>query len=1006
MNRQARAAVLWVLFGVLVLAPAPAGAGEGYSVIPMDVDPPLVVDGDLADWSNVPVVFELVRPEQVSAGAARWSGPADLSGRMRLAWRDAGLFVAAEVTDDRLSQTLSGGHLWKGDHVSVLMDLTPGVEPGRTGFGAGQVHVGMSPGSLEADGSGVQAEIVVWSPTDAPTSGGQIVARRTADGYVIEAVVPWERLGSSAPRQYQDVNFEVALSDADGQPPEQESWMTLGTEPWERRRTRLMPCVFGDGNGQAPAPVRSVAIAAKATVAAAQGTEVTFTAPEVPEGKDPLLFFQARFDRPRVGGYAARSLRVEVNGRPVEGTRLVNRPRSSMTMGGKESVFVAPDGAMTVPYAPSGEAFDKHPHYSLLNSVKGCEFEFNLAGLLQAGENTVRFVNMVQAGTPGDMTITLEDIEFRLKVHVETARVFRPAPTGELPVYEPQREFPTTYAGLSHDDGAVRFTVNGEPFEVTGAFSAPDGKLYGGASPSYGFRRVVVPHPEWIEVRDTFTNLGAEHVPVMQTYRCAPGPERVTGVWLAGIRLPSGVGSMAIPEQPSAFLTTAGSGVGMLPLNDVFRVHVDQSAGDGGIAIADRHFVLKGGGEYTAEWAIVPVAQPDSWRFINAARRLLEVNFPMTILSAFLDYRAPVTQWTPEQYRHFIERKSANVVSDGLYCAKWQGRVPQGLAFQELLKDPKNVQFYRDAHRRVREAFPDGSVAYAIYYHCYIDVMDENVEKYSDCRRLDASGKQMSYSLPHYYLYVPTLENAFGKAIGAGIDLRLDELGADAFYWDEYNQSRGDYTYTPGLWDGCSGDIDGKTYTLTRLKSAVHLVSLPFLEHHIRRIRDRGVPAFYNGAPMSRTLARLKFQAFTETGSITNCHRMLLYTPIALGDHLTERSQQDCYEVMLKALDWGCLYAWYSRTVYPTHATITEHMFPSTPIELHEGFLIAEERIVTNRSGLFGWGEESAMAIHVYDREGRRTAGEEARQVRRDGRTLAELRLPEGYAAVVVRERP
>jgi hypothetical protein len=29
---------------------------------------------------------------------------------------------------------------------------------------------------------------------------------------------------------------------------------------------------------------------------------------------------------------------------------------------------------------------------------------------------------------------------------------------------------------------------------------------------------------------------------------------------------------------------------------------------------------------------------------------------------------------------------------------------------------------------------------------------------------------------------------------------------------------------------------------------------------------------------------------------------------------------------MLKALDWGCLYAWYSSTVIRTHKTITEHM--------------------------------------------------------------------------------
>ena len=280
--------------------------------------------------------------------------------------------------------------------------------------------------------------------------------------------------------------------------------------------------------------------------------------------------------------------------------------------------------------------------------------------------------------------------------------------------------------------------------------------------------------------------------------------------------------------------------------------------------------------------------------------------------------------------------------------------------------------------------------------------MDENVQKYADCRRLNADGTQMVYSLDHYRMYVPTLENEFGRAIGRGIDIRLDDLGADAFYWDEYNQSRGTYTYTPGMWDGCSADIDLKTYKLRRLKGAVHLLSLPFLKHHIQRVIDR-VPAFFNGAPYSRSLADLHFQCFTETGSISNCHRMVLYTPVALGDHLTERSQQDAYRVMLKALDWGCLYAWYSNVVIPTHKTLTEHMFPATPIELHEGYIICKERIVTNRSGLFGWGDASEFTIYVYDREGRLSNETESKQVTLDGKNYAEVRIPEGYSAAIVR---
>ena len=989
--------LLWLAFDGVVWA-------ADHYVIPYDVDPPIVVDGDLTDWENVPNAFDLKDKAHVTFGAGTWSGSEDLSGKIRLAWRSTGICVAAEVTDDIVSQTASGRDVWKADHVNLLMDLTPGVQMERSALGTGQFHIGISPGSFDVKvgGAPLSAEIVAWTPTDAPEKGGNVAARRTDDGYLIEAFVPWSRLKASAVTMHRDANFEFALSDCDTPEPRQETWMTVGTQVWTRTRARLLPVVFGDGNGKAQPPVRAIPIQQSAKVPQQQSLAFTFDSPAVPEGEDPFIFFKARFHREKVAGFAARMLWVAVNGKRVTGDRIANRPQKSLYMSGKEATFIAPDGGITVPYAPNTAAFDKHPYYRLIGNVKGCEYEFNLAGLLKQGENTVTFHNVASTQLQGDYGVVLEDVELRLKAKGATAVELKPAPTGPLPVYEPRRDFPKTWSHLEQHQGTIGLNVDDETFTIASTFTAPDGKTYRGSCPFYTHTREVIERGEWIEVRDTFKNLTNEHVPIIQAHTCSVGSERAKDVYLSCVRMPTGQGRKSEPANPTAFVTTTGSGLGMLPLNDVFRVHGDQSASEDAIAIGDRHFVLKAGSEYTAEWAVVPVAKPDLWSFINAVRRMTNVNFTMRVLSAFLAHGESTYQWSDTMLRNFIARKSANVISKGLYCAKWKGRVPQGLAWQELLKNPKNRAYYTDARDRIKKLFPDGRVKFGLYYHCFIDVMDENCEQYRDCRRLDANGNHMAYSLDHYKLYVPTLENEFGRAIGKGIDIRLDELGADAFYWDEYNQSRGAYTYAPSMWDDCSADIDPKTYKIRRLKGAVHLLSLPFLEHHIKRVIDR-VPAFFNGAPFSRTLADLHFQCFTETGSITNCHRVVLYTPVALGDHLTERSQKDAYGVMLKALDWGCLYAWYSNIVIPTHKTITEHMFPATPIELHEGFIICEERIVTNRSGLFGWGDRSAFKVHVYDREGRITKATEAKQVTQNGRTYAEVRIPEGYSAAIVR---
>jgi hypothetical protein len=142
-----------------------------------------------------------------------------------------------------------------------------------------------------------------------------------------------------------------------------------------------------------------------------------------------------------------------------------------------------------------------------------------------------------------------------------------------------------------------------------------------------------------------------------------------------------------------------------------------------------------------------------------------------------------------------------------------------------------------------------------------------------------------------------------------------------------------------------------------------------------------------------------------ETGAISNCARAHLYSPIALGDHLTERSEEDAYGTMLAALDYGCVYHWYNDLlVVPTHHHLTRYMYPITPLELHQGYVIGRERIVTKRSGLFGWADRSEHEVHVFDHQGREVQEHPTPLVERDGKTYTELRLPEAWSAVVIRQ--
>ena len=70
------------------------------------------------------------------------------------------------------------------------------------------------------------------------------------------------------------------------------------------------------------------------------------------------------------------------------------------------------------------------------------------------------------------------------------------------------------------------------------------------------------------------------------------------------------------------------------------------------------------------------------------------------------------------------------------------------------------------------------------------------------------------------------------------------------------------------------------------------------------------------------------------------------------------------------ALMRGALYYHYcGGTGCPS---LTSKMFPFTPVELHGGWLVGKERILTAVSGEFGWrGERPDVDVFVFDELGR-----------------------------------
>ena len=633
------------------------------------------------------------------------------------------------------------------------------------------------------------------------------------------------------------------------------------------------------------------------------------------------------------------------------------------------------------------------PDYAFIDGVKSCEFELHLGGLLKKGENKLAFRSEAGMWNNPAETIVLGDMELRIGPSV--SGFLAAAPTGELAIYEPQASFRKSYSKVASKGDAITVAVNGEEFKVKSRFSAPDGKWYYGTNKFYKHTRTIIEHDEWIEVKDTFENLTDENIPIMQLHSCDLR-ESIRGAWVCGSPIPNRTAQKQYGENPTVFATTVQSGIGILALNDEFRVHCHEKVDDTKIELSDPWFVLKAKGEYTAEWAVVPVAKPDFWAFINAVRRFMKSNFPIDTTFAFLHGPEPLYEWSDEKLKEYIDDKSADFVVKGIFIDGYKGRLPHGTAFQlSPLED------YIEFVNRIKKLYPDGSVTPAIYYCAYIDAGPEPEKRYPDAVMLDSKGSVLAYRThTDLKMMIPTLENSYGRVTSINMDIIMDTIGA-AIYWDEFTWSAGQYTY--GQWDGCSADIDLKTLQISKLKGSMSLMSRDFRSHHVNRIMDRGVKLWCNGAPVTRTLARLKYYGFAETGNAFYSRSVLLHTPVALGDHMTERTEDDAYRSILDALDNGCVYAWYGTNVIPTHKTLTEYMYPFTPIEIHSGYLIGKERILTNRSGLFCWGDHSDFTAHVFDSTGRETTKIKIPSLTRNNKTFAQVRIPQGYSVSIVR---
>jgi hypothetical protein len=374
----------------------------------------------------------------------------------------------------------------------------------------------------------------------------------------------------------------------------------------------------------------------------------------------------------------------------------------------------------------------------------------------------------------------------------------------------------------------------------------------------------------------------------------------------------------------------------------------------------------------------------------------------------FTNYHS-VAAMSEEQIRKMVDNLDAK------YISFWEVRTPEifpqwddkhviaegpGIFHPDLKGE---MELVKEATAKLHAAAPNVKVA--LYTHSFF-VAPEKADdpEFKDSWITNAAGKRSPsvYDNAEYYPYrtvFPTEKNSYGKAYHHVIDYLLNDVKLDWIYWDESNGpgvtvEKGDKMesyLTYNAWDGHTAKINPQTGMIEQKCGFLTLLSGDYIHGIVNQVKGHGGYVLFNGA--GTVESRLESPSFVESQwDITRLYNTHLNTPLAYG--LGDPSMAD----LRRRLDFGTLYA---RIALDYKSDIVKRFYPFTPLELHEGWLKGKERIITDRSGTFGWDDSFTATLFLYDKTGNVA---QTLQFERPVKNVS-IRVPDGGIAILERNK-
>ncbi|MBR7144614.1 MAG: hypothetical protein IKD10_06690 [Lentisphaeria bacterium] len=228
------------------------------------------------------------------------------------------------------------------------------------------------------------------------------------------------------------------------------------------------------------------------------------------------------------------------------------------------------------------------------------------------------------------------------------------------------------------------------------------------------------------------------------------------------------------------------------------------------------------------------------------------------------------------------------------------------------------------------------------------------------------------------YYYVPRQGGKYAQLLLNDIKHQLGKLGGPGVYFDEFTfggSTRGYSRYDYSSSDGYSADLDSNGNVL-HFKSDNAMTAGAFRRELTDWVAGQGKYFYANGGgPALMSEQRMPVLFFVEGG---NGHGNLALghlsqVPLALGNYGDFKSRKGIFEAAKAALSIGSVYSphWNCNLLLKHRNEFLCRMYPITVMELNSGTITGKERLITSRSGTFGWNvADGAVDLYIYNAAG------------------------------------